>query len=298
MKKIVALVLSLVMVLGLATTAFAADDYKVYENDTAFTMVGDIDENQTSVFTKVPGAAPKMGDNLTWVDGAVEYYTAKFTDGVTFYFYEVADKDDATHIIKNGLTVYKYVAKMMAPTEAAYTYAATASKNTAMNDSECGKVDVSDWADDSTLYTYTDALGNVQFATDDATAAANGTIRLNADGVVDNYYKVAVNTHTFYPTYTEGDISGATCGKCGLVASRVKSAASLPTKFVEVTGVTCTGDFAGCILYFVPGAAATQTPATSDKVESAETFDAGIAMYVGMSVMAAAGSAVVLKKKD
>ena len=35
-----------------------------------------------------------------------------------------------------------------------------------------------------------------------------------------------------------------------------------------------------------------------DKVTSAETFDAGIAMYGGMSVMAAAGSAVVLKKKD
>ncbi len=42
------------------------------------------------------------------------------------------------------------------------------------------------------------------------------------------------------------------------------------------------------------------TPGTStDKVESAATFDAGIAMYVGMSVMAAAGSAVVIgKKKD
>ena len=40
------------------------------------------------------------------------------------------------------------------------------------------------------------------------------------------------------------------------------------------------------------------TPST-DKVQSAETFDAGIAMYVGMSVMAAAGSAVVIgKKKD
>ena len=39
------------------------------------------------------------------------------------------------------------------------------------------------------------------------------------------------------------------------------------------------------------------TPDT-DKVTSAETFDAGIAMYVGMSVMAAAGSAVVLKKRE
>ena len=37
----------------------------------------------------------------------------------------------------------------------------------------------------------------------------------------------------------------------------------------------------------------------TDKVTSAETFDAGIAMYVGMSVMAAAGSAVLIgKKKD
>ncbi|MBQ9836987.1 MAG: hypothetical protein IJO41_03215, partial [Oscillospiraceae bacterium] len=38
---------------------------------------------------------------------------------------------------------------------------------------------------------------------------------------------------------------------------------------------------------------------SSSTVTSAETFDAGIAMYVGMSVMAAAGSAVVIgKKKD
>ena len=45
-------------------------------------------------------------------------------------------------------------------------------------------------------------------------------------------------------------------------------------------------------------AGGTTTPST-DKVTSAETFDAGIAMYVGMSVMAAAGSAVVIgKKKD
>ena len=41
------------------------------------------------------------------------------------------------------------------------------------------------------------------------------------------------------------------------------------------------------------------TPSTDKTVTSAETFDAGIAMYVGMSVMAAAGSAVVIgKKKD
>ena len=48
----------------------------------------------------------------------------------------------------------------------------------------------------------------------------------------------------------------------------------------------------------VVGASAPAVDSETEKVESAETFDAGIAMYVGMSVMAAAGSAVVLKKKD
>ena len=48
----------------------------------------------------------------------------------------------------------------------------------------------------------------------------------------------------------------------------------------------------------LPSGTVVVTPST-DKVTSAETFDAGIAMYVGMSVMAAAGSAVVIgKKKD
>ena len=49
----------------------------------------------------------------------------------------------------------------------------------------------------------------------------------------------------------------------------------------------------------VPAAGTVATPSTDKVVQSAETFDAGIAMYVGMSVMAAAGSAVVIgKKKD
>ena len=59
------------------------------------------------------------------------------------------------------------------------------------------------------------------------------------------------------------------------------------------TGADYEQGFGGYLVYV----AAVVTPDT-DKVESAETFDAGIAMYVGMSVMAAAGSAVVLKKKD
>ncbi|MBP3698978.1 MAG: hypothetical protein J6J01_05820 [Oscillospiraceae bacterium] len=51
-------------------------------------------------------------------------------------------------------------------------------------------------------------------------------------------------------------------------------------------------------LYVAKTASSASAGTSTDKVTSAETFDAGIAMYVGMSVMAAAGSVVVLKKRE
>ena len=95
-----------------------------------------------------------------------------------------------------------------------------------------------------------------------------------------------------------------TCLNCGAVVTKFYDAATKVPAGTVATAVpgyeqaTNTHD----AWFFVEPAAASVggtvvTPDT-DKVESAETFDAGIAMYVGMSVMAAAGSAVVLKKKD
>ena len=95
-----------------------------------------------------------------------------------------------------------------------------------------------------------------------------------------------------------------TCLNCGAVVTKFYDAATKVPAGTVATAVpgyeqaTNTHD----AWFFVEPAAASVggtvvTPST-DKVTSAETFDAGIAMYVGMSVMAAAGSAVVLKKKD
>ena len=42
--------------------------------------------------------------------------------------------------------------------------------------------------------------------------------------------------------------------------------------------------------------AATETPTADTTIESAQTFDAGVATYVAMSLAAATGAAVVLKK--
>ena len=79
------------------------------------------------------------------------------------------------------------------------------------------------------------------------------------------------------------------CEDCGAVANVYDSKLAAPKGAWK-------DDTYGWIALVAP--TASTTPST-DKVESAETFDAGIAMYVGMSVMAAAGSAVVIgKKKD
>ena len=87
-----------------------------------------------------------------------------------------------------------------------------------------------------------------------------------------------------------GKTTSIECTVCGLDAVQVANKLALPTGATQIAG-TLSG------VWYWPSATVV-TPST-DKVTSAETFDAGIAMYVGMSVMAAAGSAVVIgKKKD
>ena len=95
-------------------------------------------------------------------------------------------------------------------------------------------------------------------------------------------HKVA---HTPVYEIKNGKVLSIECGACGLQAVKAPNALSVPKGITAFDGN-----------WYWPTEAA--APAASDKVQSAETFDAGIAMYVGMSVMAAAGSAVVLKKKD
>ncbi|MBR5572574.1 MAG: hypothetical protein IKV99_08065 [Oscillospiraceae bacterium] len=92
-----------------------------------------------------------------------------------------------------------------------------------------------------------------------------------------------------------GAITSVKCADCkGVIAVYAKAGSFDGKQYVKITSGVAAN------YYYVAGAVAVQTPVTgttSSTVQSAQTFDAGIAMYVGMSVMAAAGSAVVLKKK-
>ena len=111
--------------------------------------------------------------------------------------------------------------------------------------------------------------------------------------------------HTFtnevtYKSTTDLTVVAIECDVCEKVFQVVKTT-KLPATY---KGATAPLFFGGNNYYILletgatSGTTGTVGGTTTKPVQSAETFDAGIAMYVGMSVMAAAGSAVVLKKKD
>ena len=88
--------------------------------------------------------------------------------------------------------------------------------------------------------------------------------------------------HTAVPTVKDGKVTGYTCKTCGAVAIEAPNYASIPADADIITGN-----------WYFPAVAASTTTTTS----SPKTFDAGIAMYVGMALTSVAGSAVVIGKK-
>ena len=275
MKKIVALVLSLVMVLGLACTAFGADvvTAKAYKSTADGQLVaGDIDA------TFAPAVAPVLNDDGKQTNTAnVAYYNFAGYDCVVAA--SLADADFVLYSDVDGKNVMMYLKK------AAVAYAGSGTVFTNFGKA-CGQVTYT--AEAGKTYYTTNALNDAGIYVADA----KGTKALAVGGnlVLVNATPVAVTTaavkHAAVPTVKDGKVTGYTCAVCKIAAVEAANFMSIP-KGANTDGLT--GNW-----YWTAAVA----PEASDKVESAETFDAGIAMYVGMSVMAAAGSAVVLKKKD
>ena len=284
MKKIVALVLAMVMVLGLATTAFGATYNQYTDKDVTLTdskgAVTVLEDAFVVKYEKDSSTLTENGKTTTTITPA--YY---LVDGE---LYVVVDKSQAAFSMKvEDVVAAVYVATMTdVPTINA---ADVATAYTAPKKAECGKVGAG-----FASYYVVDGKYYAANVNGTKTALLNGNlVVMDAVPTLAKGHNFAEATAVSFDSKTS-DITSVKCPDCDAVVTVYKNAGSFDGKiYVLITE----GPAAG--YYFVAGAAANAgAAADGETVTSPKTFDAGIAMYVGMSVMAAAGSAVVLKKKD
>ena len=283
MKKIIATVLAMVMALALCTTAFAADNYDLYlANSTnisgkVIAANGAVAEKTNKTITITAAASYSDGtgnlEYLTDADSVI--YVKTTTPTVADYAVTVTGKKD----------ILFYVTKV----DAAPMYAASAKAFTDFG-YKCGQVVNNDNSKYYEITTGADA-GKVYKAID------NGTLSVLVDGKLvklDNT-AAAVKEHNWSVSASKvenGKVipTEAVCGICGSKSTAIYETGKAPagSKVETLNGVT------GYVV--VPNGTST-TPSTGTTNKSPKTFDAGIAMYVGMALTSVAGSALVIGKK-
>ena len=296
MKKIVALVLSLVMALSLCTVAFAAPK----TNDKFYDKQTKADATEY-VYTEATSYTPD-GNNML----------AYLTDSTSKKVYQIGDATGDTLYVDGNtvaeITLGDYVGKFA---DITYKFTATA-------------VDAQAWScttdKHAAGYTYKLADGTVKYAVPKDSADGDGeAFNVLVDGKI-----VAVkNDKTYVPgqhvlaipekgakELGVGVYEGycAACHKTYKFAqTKVNGAGALYTDSVTMADLLNKIGGANQIAlptgyrllnnpFYIVGETTNPTPA-KDGVTSAKTFDAGVAMYVGMSLLSVAGGAVVIGKK-
>ena len=283
MKKIIATVLAMVMALALCTVAFAdtTTTYeKVYTNDgkeialqeeTAVTIVSILAKKDVSVkgytITFTAADSDKSLNDVSCVAGTAADYDLKVTK----------DGKAPLYLTKAPNATLKYNS-----TGKVYTNIGDKCEQLDVTDTSLTYYVVTDEDTDTNTYYVAEAGAGTNLLVDGKLVAVRQLMVGNvAQGLTKHTWKVA--------SYDKDDkVATYKCKECGTVATVYKT-----VEAAEAAGATMTDTKDGYVIGWVNGKTETKTDSTT----SPKTFDAGIAMYVGMALTSVAGSAVVIGKK-
>ena len=289
MKKIIATVLAMVMALALCTTAFAATTetkvdktgyslLKVEDNSTV--TIADDEFSKTVTDAKVVTSGSKTTTTYYADKYVIKTEENSVKSDVTFY---ACDAAIATHKLVKGTTVvFLTTADLSAGTEKVATAFVEAKKAA---DQKCGDIT----ADAYTIEGKNYVAGGSNFA------VLNGkfvTYGAESETVPHAFTNAEAKKDGYFTTDTKGVVNTVKCDKCE------KSFNVVDKVDKTYTGSVVTTTAFGGTRYILTGTAtATPSGTTTGTKPSPKTFDAGIAMYVGMALTSVAGSAVVIGKK-
>ena len=313
MKKIVALVLSLVMALSLCTVAFA-DGYDIEVTKKGEHTKYDELKSVAQTDTILPHYEGKA--NGEWFvetadpdvyDSASNFIVTYQRDGKIVYLLRVEKDDLKVNALKaDAVAEHKYVG---------------CGDNNAKAPKDCYK-DVKNsnyWiksdADDAVAYVTVDGDYDNVVAVRAATVfGKDGNWDRNSEVVPSGHLMVLVKKNVEYKNSADGkivkDVNEYKCYFCNRTFYGSDFPYSTPetadtysstfanelvkAKFVNVEDGVILGDVA---YYWTTDKDNDTKTDDTNKVPSAKTFDAGVAMYVGMSLLSVAGGAVVIGKK-
>ena len=314
MKKIVALVLSLVMALSLCTVAFA-DGYDIEVTKKGEHTKYDELKSVAQTDTVLPHYEGKA--NGEWFvetadpdvyDSASNFIVTYQRDGKIVYLLRVEKDDLKVNALKaDAVAEHKYVG---------------CGDNNAKAPKDCYK-DVKNsnyWiksdADDAVAYVTVDGDYDNVVAVRAATVfGKDGNWDRNSEVVPSGHLMVLVKKNVEYKNSADGkivkDVNEYKCYFCNRTFYGSNYQYSTPETadvyssdyakqlvnagFVNVADGVILGDVA--YYWTTDKDNGTKADNTKKGVGSAKTFDAGVAMYVGMSLLSVAGGAVVIGKK-
>ena len=304
MKKIIATVLAMVMALALCTTAFAAPKTYVASEVGATTATAPADGHTFTLEKFATGtASAKVFDTYKLWDTTTATGAKEQVTGTGEYFLATSASYDAVFV--NGSTVTYLLNKTSAGTWDDTAKFVNVAKADSVAKAACGA-----------YYSLTAATTVIEYkdnAYDGVKSGASGTIKvLNIDGkaalintdataagVAYKSHSYSVDTATVAGKVT---VTKVTCDDCKASFEFVLGSVTDATvKFgagnFETVKTAAGADYMinGDTLFVKTGSG---TPDSGkNTTTSPKTFDAGIAMYVGMALTSVAGSAVVIGKK-